>query len=81
MYLFMVCLYCLLSCFRLTLFANDLVWLYILRARWYFFLAILHAGPNHGLSELLHWKKCLFCCSEFDAARSNMSAMLLVILS
>ena len=40
-----------------------------------FFLAILHAGPNQGLSKILLLYGCLDCFSDLDAACMKMPAM------
>ena len=48
-------------------------------ALWYFFLALLQAGPNHGLSKGLRLYGDRFRLRDFDAACINTSAILSVI--
>ena len=44
-----------------------------------FFLAILHAGPNQGLSKIFLLYGCFDCFSSVDATCTNMPAMLSVM--
>ena len=80
-YLCIVCLYInLLSYSNLIFACADFELLYTLRARRHVFLAILHAGPNQGLSKCFFLYCCLFGFNDFEAACVKMSAMLFVII-